>query len=75
MYKGFVVYNNYFKFNPIEHKDKQETNSKDYDTIRKLVKGTDLRRASCPVEGYARRSPCGVKPTKKNNISGIIYQW
>jgi hypothetical protein len=36
------------KFNPIElkkkpekKKDKQETNNKDYEPIRKLVKGTD----------------------------------
>ena len=48
MYKGFVKHSNDLKFNPIEvkkrpeeDKDKQDTNSKDYETNRKLVKGTD----------------------------------
>ena len=48
MYKGFVIHNNNVNFNPTEHKkkpeeerDKQATNSKDYETIRKLVKGTN----------------------------------
>ena len=47
MYKGMHNNSNDLKFNPIdikkkpeEEKDKQETNSKDYDTIGKLVKGT-----------------------------------
>ena len=45
MHKGFVIHSNDLKFNPTEHKkkseeekDKQETNSKAYETIRKLVK-------------------------------------
>ena len=57
MYKGFVLHCNDLKFNPTEHKkkpeeekDKQDTNNKDYETINKLVKGTD---------------PRGVKQTKK----------
>ena len=48
MYKGFVIHSNDLKFNPIELKKKpeeekgmQETNSKDYETIRKLVKATN----------------------------------
>ena len=56
MYKGFVIHSNDLKFNPIElkkkpeeEKDKQDTNSKDYETIRKLVKeralaGSNRRR-------------------------------
>ena len=81
MYEEFVIHSNNLKYNPTElkktpeeEKEKQETNSKDYETIRQLVKGTDPGGVSCPAEGYARRSPCGVKPTKKNNISSIIYQ-
>ena len=56
MYKGFTIHKKDLKFNPIEHKkkpeeekDKQDTNSKDYETIREVVKGTN---------------PLGVKPTK-----------
>ena len=67
MYKGLTIHNNDVKFNPIEHKKKpeeekgkQDTNSKDYETIRKLVNGTN---------------PLGVKPTKKNTISNIVCQW
>ena len=67
MYKVNHIHSNDLKFNPTElkkkpekEKDKQETNNKDYETIRKLVKGTDPRGASCPAEGYARRSPWGV---------------
>ena len=48
MYRGFVIHSNDLKFNPTEHKkepeeekDKQENNSKDYETTRKLVAGTD----------------------------------
>ena len=48
MYKGFVIRSNDLKFNPTEltkkpeeEKDKQETNSKDYDTTSELVNGTD----------------------------------
>ena len=47
MYKGIHNNNTNLKFNPIdikkkpeEEKEKQDTNSKDYVTIRKLVKGT-----------------------------------
>ena len=48
MYKGFVLHNNDFKFNPIDIKKKpeekkaeQDTNSKDCEKIIKLVKGTN----------------------------------
>jgi len=48
MYKGFVIHSNDLKFNPTElkkkpeeEKDKHDTNSKDYETIRKLVKATN----------------------------------
>ena len=48
MYKGFVIHNNDLKFNPTElkkkpeeEKDKHDTNNKDYETIRKLVKATN----------------------------------
>ena len=47
MYKG-IHNNSDLKFNPIDikmkperEKENQDTNSKDYETIRKLVKGTD----------------------------------
>ena len=48
MYNWIHNNNNDLKFNPIdikkkpeEEKEKQDTNSKDYETIRKLVKGTN----------------------------------
>ena len=48
MYKGFVIHSNDLKFNPTElkkkpeeEKDKHDTNSKDYETIRKLAKATN----------------------------------
>ena len=48
MYKGNNIHSNDLKFNPTElkkkpaeKKDNQETNNKDYETIRKVVKGTD----------------------------------
>ena len=48
MYKGNHIHSNDLKFKPTElkkkpeeEKDMHDTNSKDYDTIRKLVKGTD----------------------------------
>ena len=48
MYKGNHIHSNDLKFNPTElkkkpeeEKDKHDTNSKDYETIRKLVKATN----------------------------------
>ena len=50
MYKGNHIQHNDLKFNPTEHKkkpeeekEKQYTNNKDYETVRKLVQsiGTD----------------------------------
>ena len=48
MYKGNHLHSNDLKFNPTElkkkpeeEKDKHDTNSKDYETIRKLVKATN----------------------------------
>jgi hypothetical protein len=50
MYKGNHIHSNDLKFNPTElkkkpeeDKDKQETNSKDYESVRQLVQsmGTD----------------------------------
>ena len=50
MYKGNHIHSNDLKFNPTElkkkpeeEKDNHNTNSKDYETIRKLVQGTDKR--------------------------------
>ena len=48
MYKGNHIHSNDMKFNPTElkkkpeeEKDKHDTNSKDYETISKLVKATN----------------------------------
>ena len=53
MYKKFVIHNDNLKFNPIEikqtpeeDKNKQDTNNKDYNTRRKILKVSIKRKIS-----------------------------
>jgi len=63
MYKGFTIHSNDLKFNPTELKKKPKEEKEKQETNNK-----DYETIRKLVKGTD-------KPTKKQYISGIMYQW